>query len=63
MHATGGGGGGGYGVEALCPGGNTLVFFISRSVQLYYGIAQCIMRDLYSHNSVSFYFYFLYSKL
>ena len=36
-----GGGGGGYGVEALCPGGDTLILVISRGVQLYYGIAQC----------------------
>ena len=42
--------------------GDTLILVISRGVQLYYGIAQCIRRDLYSHNSVSFYFYF-YSKL
>ena len=37
----GGGGGGGYGVEALCPGGDTLILVISRGVQLYYGIARC----------------------
>ena len=32
---------GGYGVEALCPGGDTLILVISRGVQLYYGIAHC----------------------
>ena len=30
---------GGYGVEALCPGGDTFILAISRGVQLYYGIA------------------------
>ena len=39
---VGEGGGGGGGVEALCPGGDTLILVISRGVQLYYGIAQCI---------------------
>ena len=33
---------GGYGVEALCPGGDTLICVISRGVQLFYGIAQCV---------------------
>ena len=32
---------GGDGVEALCPGGDTLILVISRGVQLYYGIAHC----------------------
>ena len=42
--------------------GDTLILVISRGVQLYYRIAQCIMRDLYSHNSVVIIFIF-YSKL
>ena len=34
---------GGYGVEALCPGGD-MILVISRGVQLYYGIAHCVVR-------------------